>query len=181
MPKIPQHCIDPARRRALGIAAALLASACGNIETHTIRVQSGAEGTRIEAKELVAFVYAQASDAELDKILYSYGNLWLAAKRLRERYPQLKPWLDQGVIGNTVGGFVALRDETRRERLHDLLWQENLDRTLLHTGTSVAVGHGGGDLNTWLPYASATFGAEWIGQGQAGWWWLDDEGQWHRK
>lgn len=181
MPKTSRDCIDLARRCALGVATALLACACGDLETHTLRVQTAAEGTRIEAKELVAFVYAQGSDAQLDKILYSYGNLWLAARRLRERYPQLKPWLDRGAIGNTVGGFVALRDKTQREQLRDLLWQENLDRTLLHTGTSVAVGHGSDDLNSWLPYASASFGSEWIAQGQSGWWWLDDDGQWHQK
>jgi hypothetical protein len=181
MPRTSRVCTDLARRCAIVVGTALLASACGNLETHTLRVQTAAEGTQIEAKELVAFVYAQASDAELDKILYSYGDLWLAAKRLRERYPQLKPWLDQGTIGNTVGGFMAVRDETQRERLRDLLWQENLDRSLLHTGTSVAVGHGSDDLKNWLPYASAAFGSEWIAQGQPGWWWLDDDGQWHRK
>ncbi|MCX7157139.1 MAG: DUF1318 domain-containing protein [Rhodocyclales bacterium] len=157
-------------------AAALLLSACGNIA-----VYSGAGGTTVEAKKVAALVYAQAPDAEIDTLPYSGGDLTNAIKRLRDRYPQLKPWLDQGVIGNTASGFVALRDTARREQVRELLRAENRDRALLHNQASKAVGHGGEDLDIWLPYASYSFGKEWIEQGQPGWWWLNESRQWVRK
>lgn len=182
MPKPQPDCIDVGRRRALALAAAALALAgCDGVETHTLNIQTAATGTQIEAKQVVALVYAQAPDAEIDKLLYSGGDLTRAVERLRDRYPQLKPWLDEGTIGNTASGFVALRDASKREQLRELLWDENRDRAFLHTRASVAVGHGNDDLNSWLPYASYSFGAEWIAQGQRGWWWLDEQGRWQRQ
>lgn len=172
--------VRKARRRMLGVgAAALLLSACGS--THTTNIQSAATGTKIEAKQVVALVYAQAPDSEIDKLLYSGGDLTRAIKRVRDRYPQLKPWLDQGAIGNTASGFVTLRDTARRAQLRDLLSKENRDRTFLYREASDAVGHGDEDLETWLPYASFSFGTEWIKQGQAGWWWLNEKRQWVQK
>ena len=164
-------------RRLLGAgAAALLLSACGNIEVYT-----GAGGTKVEAQKVAALVYAQAPDTEIDRLPYSGGDLTRAIKRLRDRYPQLKPWLDQGVIGNTASGFVALRDPARREQVRDLLRAENRDRALLHNQASIAVGHGDENLDVWLPYASHTFGTEWIKQGRPGWWWLNEKRQWMQK
>ena len=182
MPGPHQTTANATRRRLLGAsAAALLLVACNSVETHTVNIQIAATGTKIEAKQVVALVYAQAPDAEIDKLLYSGGDLTRAIKRLRNRYPQLKPWLDQGAIGNTASGFVALRDTARREQLHDLLRDENRDRAFLHNQASAVVGHGGDDLNSWLPYASSSFGKEWTEQGQPGWWWLDEERQWRSR
>lgn len=173
---------NPIRRQLLGAwAIALLLAACNSVEPHTLHVQTAAKGTLIEARQVVALVYAQAPDAEIDKLLYSGGDLSRAIKRLRDHYPQLKPWLDQGAIGNTSSGFVALRDPARREQLQDLLWEENRDRAFLHNQAAAVVGHGGDNLNSWLPYASSSFGKEWIKQGPAGWWWLNDQGQWRQK
>lgn len=172
---------DGPRRRLLAAgAAALLAAACGGVETHTVNIQTAAGGTQIEAKQVVTLVYAQAPDAEIDTLLYSGGDLSRAIKRLRDSYPRLKSLLDQGVVGNTVGGFVAVRDTARSGELRKFLWDENRDRAFLHDRASAAVGHGGDDLNGWLPYASYSFGKEWIAQGQSGWWWLDDQRQWRQ-
>lgn len=165
-----------ARRYLLGLgAAALLLSACGNTQ-----VQSAATGTKIEAKQVVALVYAQAPDAEINKLLYSGGDLTRAIKRMRDRYPQLKPWLDQGVIGNTASGFIALHDPARRDQVRDLMSIENRDRSLLYRETSEAVGYDD-EHPDWLPYVYFSFGSEWIGQGPAGWWWLNERRQWLQK
>ena len=182
MPSPNEYTANTIRRRLLGTGvASLLLAACNNLETHTLNIQTAAAGTLVEAKQVVALVYAQAPDAEVDKLLYSGGDLTQAVKRLRDHYPRLKPWLDQGVIGNTASGFVALRDASRREELRDLLWDENRDRAFLHNRASAAVGHGGDDLNGWLPYASNSFGKGWIEQGQPGWWWMNDDRQWQQK
>ena len=167
------------RRRLLGLSAStLLLAACNSVEPHVFHIQTAAAGTQIEARQVVALVYAQAPDAEIDRLLYSGGDLSRAIKRLRDRFPQLKPWVDQGAIGNTASGFIALHDPALRQQLRGLLGDENRDRAFLHNQASAVVGHGGDDLNSWLPYASSSFGAEWIKQGQPGWWCLDEQGQW---
>lgn len=172
----------PGRRQFLVLCGgALVLGACNSLETHTLNIQTAAAGTQAEARQVVALVYAQAADSEIDRLPYAGGDLSRAIKRVLNRYPQLKPLLDAGAIGNTVGGFVALRDSTRREELRQLLWDENRDRAFLYNQASAAVGHGGDDLNAWLPYASHTFGREWIVQGQATWWVLDEHRNWSRR
>ena len=163
-------------RYLLGLgAAALVLSACGNTQ-----VQSAATGTKIEAKQVVALVYAQAPDAEINKLPYSGGDLTRAIKRMRDRYPQLKPWLDQGFIGNTASGFIALRDTARRDQVRELMSIENRDRSLLYRETSEAVGYDD-EHPDWLPYVYFSFGTEWIGQGPAGWGWMNERRQWLKK
>jgi hypothetical protein len=171
--------VNATRRRLLGAGAAmLLLAACNSVDGNRFTIHTAATGTLIEAQQVVHLVYGQAPDADIDKLLYSGGDLTRAIKRLRDRSGQLKPWFDQGIIGNTASGFVALRDASKRAQLHDLLWDENRDRAFLYNQASSAVGHGGDDLASWLPYASYSFGKEWIEQGQRGWWSLDEQGQW---
>ena len=173
---------QPGRRLFLGLCGgALLLGACSNLETHTLNIQTAAAGTQVEAQQVVALVYAQAPEREIGRLLYAGGDLSRAIKRVRDRYPQLKLLFDAGAIGNTAGGFVALRETTRRDELRQLLWDENRDRAFLYNQASAAVGHGGDDLNAWLPYASHAFGQEWIGQGAKGWWVLDEQGNWSRR
>ncbi len=165
---------------ALVLCLPLGLAACQQVEVHTFQIQTAAHGTQVEAKQVVGLVYAQGAEAEIDKLLYSGGDLTQAIKRIYQRYPQLKPLFDQGVIGNTAGGFVALRDASQEQRWEDLIWQENADRVFLYRQTTVAVGHGLRNMNGWLPYASFSFGQEWIDQGQPGWWYQDEAGTWHQ-
>ena len=172
--------VSRTRRRLLGMgAAAMLLSACES--THVTHIQIAATGTKIEARQVAALVYAQAPDSEIEKLLYSGGDLTRAIRRLRDRYLQLKPWLDQGVIGNTATGFVTLRDTAKREQVRDLISKENRDRAFLYREASEVVGHGDDHLETWLPYASSSFGTEWIKQGQPGWWWMNEKRKWLQK
>ncbi len=164
------------RRRLLGLGVvALLLSACG-----TTGLYVASSGTTTQAKQAVALIYAQAPDDRIQKLPYSGGDLTRAIKRLRDRYPQLKPWLDDGVIGNTANGYVALRDNARRAEVRDLISKENRDRSLLYHEMSDAVGNDD-EHPDWLTFVSFTFGSEWIGQGLPGWWWLDEHRQWQRK
>lgn len=165
------------RRRFLALAVVVLA-ACKTVD---INVHTAASGTQIEARQVVGLVYGQAPVAEIDKLPYSGGDLSAAVKRIHGRYPTLKPWLDQGVVGNAPSGFIVLRDDSRRDELRELIRQENFDRALLYTQATVAVGHGTDNLNAWLPYASYSFGEQWIGQAPKGWWALDENTGWYRK
>lgn len=172
--------VNPVRRRLLGCAAAALLAACGNLETHTLDIQIAATGTRLEAEQVVALVYAQAPDAAIAKLLYSGGDLTRAVRRLRDRHAQLKPWLERGVIGNSDGGFMILRDSARRAELDRLLTDENNDRAMLHEQVAIAVGHGGPKLIAWLPYVAHSFGKEWQERGAASWWRVDAWHVWRR-
>ena len=164
------------RRRLLGLGVVtLLLSACGSTGLYI-----ASSGTTTEAKQVVALIYAQAPDAKIQKLPYSGGDLTRAIKRLRDRYPQLKPWLDEGVIGNTASGFIALHDPARRDQVRDLMSIENRDRSLLYRETSEAVGYDD-EHPDWLPYVYFSFGTEWIGQGPAGWWWMNERRQWLQK
>lgn len=177
MPGLPVTAANITRRRLLGVVAGtLLLTACSNTENFSIHI--AATGTKIEARQVVALVYAQSPDTEINRLLYSGGELSRVIKRLRDRHPQLKPWLDQGAIGNTANGYLALRDTTQEKSLHDLLRDENEDRRFLYNLASDAVGHGGDAQTGWLPYASYAFGKEWIVQGQPGWWSMNDQKQW---
>jgi len=178
MPGLYDTAANITRRYVLGAAASALLAACSGSENFSIHI--AATGTRIEAKQVVALVYAQSPDPEIDRLLYSGGDLTNVIKRLRDRYPQLKSWLDQGAIGNTASGFVALRETAPEVPPSDLLRDENRDRAFLYDRASSAVGHGGDTLNTWRSYASYSFGKEWIAQGQPGWWSINDQQQWRR-
>jgi len=165
--------------RWLGIALVLAAlAACEGTRIHNINVQTAAAGTLIEAKQVVALVYAQAPDGEIDKLLYSGGDTTTAIRQVRDHHSRLKPWLDQGVIGNTASGFVALRDGSRAAEVQKLLWDENRFRAFLYNRASKEVGHGGDSLAAWLPYASFSFGKEWTEQGSPDWWVLEESGVW---
>lgn len=169
----------PARLRCLFLSGwvVFFLAACSGVEVHGVNIQTAATGTELEAKQVVALVYGQAPLAEIDKLLYAGGDLTRAIRRVHGRYSQLKPYFEQGQIGHAANGFVALRLEGD-DQLRDLVRQENNDRAFLYTQTSVAVGHGGDNLNSWRPYASHRFGKEWIAQSPKGWWVQDEAGGW---
>jgi uncharacterized protein YdbL (DUF1318 family) len=174
--------VNTLRRRLLSAgAAALLLAGCETDQSARIEVHTAAGGTLIEAKQVVALVDSQAPDPAIDRLLYTGGDLTRAVRRLRDLNPDLKPLLDDGVVGNTAGGYVALRQPSRRGDVGPLVREVNRVRALLYAQASIAVGHGDDDLNAWLPYAAYSFGKEWIDQGRAGWWWRDDRGEWRRK
>lgn len=163
------------------LAALALMAGCSNLETHALNVQTAASGTTQEAKQVVALVYGQKPDADVERLLYHGGDTSVAVIQLRDHFMRLRPWLDRGTIGNTASGFVALRDPAMKDTLRQLLWDENRYRAFLYDRTSKEVGYGGDTLAVWLPYARAEYGKEWIGQGAAGWWYMDDRGGWRQK
>jgi GTPase involved in cell partitioning and DNA repair len=138
MPELSETAAKIKRRHLLGmIAGTLLFTACSNTENFSIHI--AATGTKIEARQVVALVYAQSPDTEINQLLYSGGDLNRVIKQLRDRYPQLKPWLDQGAIGNTASGFMALRDTAQEA---SLVGHPNVGKSVLFhrlTGTYVTV------------------------------------------
>ncbi|MEY2632707.1 MAG: hypothetical protein RIR00_1361 [Pseudomonadota bacterium] len=165
------------RRRWMALALGLpVLAAC-----ETLNVQTAARGTELEAAQVVALIYDQLDPSGIDEFRYAGGDLSRAVLRMHQRFPQLRPWLDRGGLAISESGFLVRRGtEMQNPALVELVRSENFDRALLYTQASIAVGHGTDNLNSWLPYASWTFGREWIRQGRPGWWVLDEQGGWRQ-
>ena len=103
------------------------------------------------------------------------------AKSLANRFVQLRPHLDAGVIGLTHDGSIALRDVARIDvkallDLDALVLEENKDRATLYREIARA-----NRRPEWESDLRATFGRRWISRMPAGWFYLNDKGQWISK
>jgi len=161
-------------RPALGALLALVLVGCEHLRT-------GASGTEVEAKAVVRVIYGQLPDAAVDSLPYRGVDIPRAVKRIRDRFPQITPFLERGVIGIGSDGLLRVRDaaglaQEERTALERLTRAENNDRLLLYRALSDQTGHG--DESDWIAYVGATFAAEWIGQAPAGWWYQDDRRRW---
>ena len=102
-------------------------------------------------------------------------------KSLGNRFLQLKPHLEAGVIGLTHDGNVALRDAATLDvktllALDALIIEENKDRTTLYREIARTNGR-----PEWESDLRNTFGKRWISRLPAGWFYRDDKGLWVRK
>lgn len=102
-------------------------------------------------------------------------------KSLANRFNQLRPYLDAGVIGLTDDGSVALRESSTIDinalRVLDaVIVEENKDRATLYREVARA-----NRRPEWASDLSATFGRRWISRMPAGWFYRNDKGQWMRK
>lgn len=162
-----------------GIAVALLA---GCESTPTMVFTYGTQGTIIQAERLVAEVYGTPADP----LPYGGPDIDRPLARMKARWARLKPLLDEGVVGLTEFGEVALRDAGSRAKdeardIRHLVRAENRDREELYRGMTAAIGHGGDNLQAMIPYTEDRFGAEWAAQAPAGWWLRDYQGRWGQK
>ena len=103
------------------------------------------------------------------------------AKSIANRFVHLRPHLDAGVIGLTHDGNIALRDVARIDvkallALDALILEENRDRATLYREIARA-----NRRPEWESDLRATFGRRWLSRMPAGWFYLNDKGQWIRK
>lgn len=103
------------------------------------------------------------------------------AKSLANRFVQLRPHLDAGVIGLTHDGSIALRDVAGIDVkallvLDALIIEENKDRATLYREIART-----NRRPEWESDLRATFGRRWISRMPAGWFYLNDKGQWISK
>jgi uncharacterized protein len=146
-------------------------------------VQTGISGTLLEAQKVVQLVYGQEPEAAIAQLPYSGGNIAPAVRRMRERWPQLKPYLDSGAVGLGSRGLLALREPgaAAPPELAGLLRSENNDRTVLYVASSGDVGHGDDRIDNWSPTTELVFAQAWAAQAPSGWWVQDSRGRWLRK
>ena len=128
----------------------------------------------------LAGVRAASAEGEPDLDIATPAIMSLK-KSLGNRFVQLKPHLEAGVIGLTHDGIVALRDAATIDvkaliTLDALIIEENKDRITLYREIARANGR-----PEWESDLRNTFGKRWISRLPTGWFYRDEKGLWVRK
>ena len=128
----------------------------------------------------LAGVRAASAEGEPDLDIATPAIMSLK-KSLGNRFVQLKPHLEAGVIGLTHDGIVALRDAATIDvkaliTLDALIIEENKDRITLYREIARANGR-----PEWESDLRNTFGKRWISRLPAGWFYRDEKRLWVRK
>jgi len=102
-------------------------------------------------------------------------------KSMRDRHAQLKPFLENGAVGLTREGGMALRDANavplpQRAAANSLVAAENADRSSLYKEIAVANGK-----PEWEGEIRNTFAQRWIERAEPGWYVQNAQGQWVKK
>lgn len=100
---------------------------------------------------------------------------------LRDRHQQLLPYYENGAVGMTRDGAVALRDANvvplaQRAQVNALIAAANQDRAELYREIARANGHA-----EWENEIRSTFAQRWIDRAHPGWYYQDPNGNWVRK
>ncbi|MDD3846092.1 MAG: DUF1318 domain-containing protein [Syntrophorhabdaceae bacterium] len=101
---------------------------------------------------------------------------------MRNNFPQIKPFLDRGAIGENNMGLLEQRDAgslnlKEKADLNRFVGQENNNRSVLYSEIMKANKLGADSL----PKIQRIFANSWRGKSQPGWWIQNDAGGWEKK
>jgi uncharacterized protein YdbL (DUF1318 family) len=121
---------------------------------------------------------AWANQANLD---ISSPAIQTVVARQAERYKKLEPFYNNGTIGLTNDGLIALRDPSQvplksRNEVNSMITAENQDRLALYR--EIAIANKNPD---WENDIRLTFARRWIERALPGWWYQDSRKNWQRK
>jgi len=124
---------------------------------------------------LLANVAVSAADLEVNTPTIS-----AIKSSMQARYNELAPFFNNGVVGLTQDGKVAVKDASAiplkdRGAVNSLVSAENTDRTNLYKEIAQANGH-----PEWQAEIQSTFASRWIDKAQAGWFY-QKAGAWVKK
>jgi hypothetical protein len=147
-----------------------------------ILITTGTGGIKIQAEQLVAQVYA-GTDRPLP---YGGPDIDNSLASIKSRWSFLKPLLEDGTIGLTEDGEVAIRsfgvrDKAAVKEIRRLVTAENNARQLLYRAMTDAGGYSGDIAGNMIGYTDDVFAEQWATQAPKGWWIQDHRGQWFRK
>lgn len=131
---------------------------------------------------LLNLLVPAAQAAETPNLRVQTATTEALRQRMRTRFESiLKSMLDQGVIGFTNNGLVAVRDAgkvplAQRAKLNTAVADENRDRNALYREIANANGH-----PEWESQIRATFAKGWIEHAHPGWYYQNASGAWTRK
>lgn len=136
-------------------------------------------------KNLIGFLFAlfalttALNAAAVDFEINTPGVSALRAS-LRDRFQELRPYLDSGAVGLTADGLVAVRDAgavplALRQAVGALVAAQNRDRNALYAEIAKANGH-----PEWEGEIRNTFAQRWIQRAKPGWW-VQSGGTWSQQ
>ncbi|MHB1869375.1 MAG: DUF1318 domain-containing protein [Steroidobacteraceae bacterium] len=133
---------------------------------------------RLAGRVVMALVPAAhaAEQADLD---ISTPQIRAIIAAMQQRFAQLKPYFQDGVIGVTAQGVIAIREQNsvplmQRARLAQLVAAQNRDLSQLYTQIADANGH-----PEWTSSIRSTFASRWIAHArQNGWYYRNSGGTW---
>jgi len=125
----------------------------------------------------VPSVYAQEQVTQV-----SSPKIRALKSTLKERFPQLRPFYNQGRIGETNDGLLVVRNEEElslkdKSHLRRLVKEENSDRKELYAEVAEALNIDPDQV----PRIQKIFAENWIRKSRPGWWIQTEEGRWIRK
>ncbi|MBK6618032.1 MAG: YdbL family protein [Nitrosomonas sp.] len=120
--------------------------------------------------------YAQNANIEINTP--AIANL---KQSMQQRHAQLQPYYDNGAVGLTRDGSVALRDANSvplaaRQSVNALVAAENQDRSALYHEIARANNH-----PEWERDIRNTFSQRWISLARPSWWYQQADGSWRQK
>lgn len=141
---------------------------------------SGLRPSAVLARLASAMVPAAQAQGTPDIDLSSPEIARLKAQ-MEQRFAQLKPQLDSGVVGLTADGGVAVRDPAQvplasRNAVRALVASENADRGALYREIARA-----NQQPQWEAQIRSVFASRWIARATSGWWYQDASGAWQQK
>lgn len=145
-------------------------------------IESAGASARSVAAGALAWVVPAAHAQDKADIDVNTPQIRRIKQRMEQRYSQsLKQYFDSGAIGLTVDALVAVRDLSQvslsdRNRLKQLVTEENKDRNAVYREIAVANGH-----PEWEDRIREIFAEQWINKAKSGWYYQRDNGSWTQK
>ncbi len=146
------------------------------------RPASDADHDQPLASRVLDFLVPAAHAADTPDLRINTPEVNAIHARMRQRYKQtMKQLLDDGVIGFTQNGMVAVRDPSavplaRRAMVNSAVADDNRDRDALYRAIAKANGH-----PEWEAKIRNIFADLWIRKAHDGWYYQTAGGAWTRK
>ncbi len=145
--------------------------------------KSEEEGKKKLEKDIVqsSFSFIPAAYAQEEQRV-STPKIRALKKSLKDKEPLLKPFFDQGNIGESNDGFIQVRSEDvlslkDKADLRRLAKDVNNDRESLYAEVANALNI----EESQIPRIQKIFAKSWIENSRPGWWIQTDDGEWIRK
>jgi len=145
--------------------------------------KSEEEGKKKQEKDIVqsSFALIPAVYAQEEQTV-STPKIRALKQSLKDKEPLLRPFFDQGNIGESNDGFIQIRSENNlnlkdKADLRRLTKDVNNDRENLYSEVARALNI----EENQIPRIQKIFAKSWIENSRPGWWIQKDDGEWIRK
>jgi uncharacterized protein YdbL (DUF1318 family) len=145
--------------------------------------KSEEEGKKKQEKDIVqsSFALIPAVYAQEEQTV-STPKIRALKQSLKDKEPLLRPFFDQGNIGESNDGFIQIRSENNlnlkdKADLRRLTKDVNGDRENLYSEVARALNI----EENQIPRIQKIFAKSWIENSRSGWWIQKDDGEWIRK